>query len=405
MKNIGDKFIGDPTSFTFEHRMLNFILVLGMFMSFLGAVLDLVMWEFRFFWFVVGIIWVFMYYIARFKKQYKMISVLSFTFLIYICFPYNWLINAGSRGPFAYYALVFIVIMGTILKARSQYILIFSMIGIVILLLSLEFYFPKLIVEYESQSIRYLDVSIHLAITMFIAAVLIIVYSNTYRREKERSEEYAEAIEEHYRQQLYYMENLEELIFKLKSERHDFNHRLGVIYGLLEQREFVKLEDYVQQLVENSEEFQNIVNIPYSMTRAMLNYKLSVARDKGIELRLKVDIPDGLELNEFDLTIILGNLLDNAVKACHKISGEERYIDLALEYKPDYLIITVKNPIAAKVDLEKERISVASKSENFDGNHGFGLNNIELLVKKHDGFMKIKQKDNTFEVNIALLVN
>ncbi|HMA60446.1 MAG TPA: hypothetical protein VKN64_09150 [Halanaerobiales bacterium] len=43
MKDSGNKLIGDPVSFTFEHRMLNFILILAMFMSFLGAVLDLMM--------------------------------------------------------------------------------------------------------------------------------------------------------------------------------------------------------------------------------------------------------------------------------------------------------------------------------------------------------------------------
>lgn len=401
MKDSGNKLIGDPVSFTFEHRMLNFILILAMFMSFLGAVLDLMMWELRWFWFIVGIVWVIMFYISRIKGQYKMISVLSFTFLIYICFPYNWLINAGSRGPFSYYALIFIVIMGTILRGWSQNILIFSMIGVVLILLGLEHYFPDLIIAYESQSLRFLDINIHLTITMCVAAVLIIVYSRTFRREKQRSEEYAETIEEYYRQQLYYMENLEKVIFKLKSERHDFNHRLGVIYGLVEQREFDKLADYTQKLVKNSEGFQNIVNIPYSMIRAILNYKLSAAREEGIKVSLNIDIPPGLELNEFDITIILGNLLDNALKACRELSGEERYIELDLGYKPDYLVVKVKNPMVGKVDLEKKRIRVGSSQE---GKHGFGLNNIENLVKKHDGFMKIEQKNNSFKVNIALLV-
>ncbi len=401
MKDIGNRLIGAPADFAFEHRMLNFILILAIFMSFLGAVLDLLMWGTRYFWLIVGLIWLVMYYVARVKKQYKMISVISFTFLIFICFPYNWLINAGSRGPFAFYALIFIVIMGTILKGWSQNILIFSLVGVVLILLGVEYYFPGLITTYENQSIRFLDSTIHLTITMFVGAVLIIVYSRTYRREKERSDEYAETIEEYYRQQLYYMENLEEVIFKLKSERHDFNHRLGVIYGLLEQGEYDKLSDYTQRLVKDTEEFQNIVNIPYSMSRALLNYKLSVARDRGIELRLSIDVPPGLKINEFDLIIILGNLLDNAIKACQKKNEEDRYIDLRLGYKPDYLIISVKNPMAEKVDLERKRIPAGSTS---DREHGFGLNNIEHLVKKHNGFMKIEQGDNTFRVNIALLV-
>jgi len=401
MGDIKKKLFGASTDFIFEHRMLNFILLLAIFMSILGAILDLLLWEFRIFWILAAFIWIIMYYISRIKKYYKKISVISFTLLIYFFFPYNWLINAGSRGPFAYYAIIFIVIMGTILKDRSQNILIFSMVGMVILLLVIEYFFPDLIAAYQSDSVKYLDNSLHLTITMFVAALLIIVYSGTYRREKERSDQYAQTIEEYYQQQLYYMENLEELIFKLKSERHDFKHQLGVIYGLLEEKEFDKLRNYTKKLVERAEEFKNIVNIPYPVIRAMLNYKLSAAQEQGIDLNINIDIPPELTLNEFDLTIILGNLLDNALKASRKVEKEERYINLRLNYKPNYLVISVKNPTIGEVDLEEKRTAADSQSGH---SHGFGLNNIEHLVQKHDGFLKIEQGDNTFIVNIALLV-
>ena len=90
-----------------------------------------------------------------------------------------------------------------------------------------------------------LDTSILFSFLTSAMAVLIIIYSNTYRKEKQRSELYSRTIEEQYQQQLYYMESLEELIYKLKSERHDFNNHLGVIYGLLESGESDKASSYV----------------------------------------------------------------------------------------------------------------------------------------------------------------
>ena len=124
----------------------------------------------------------------------------------------------------------------------------------------------------------YINISIVLGVMTCGMAVLIILYSNTYMKEKARSEDYAKTIEEQYKQQLYYMENLEELIYKLKSERHDFNNHLGVIYGLLENGETENATSYASQLIKTAEEYRNIADLPYSMIRAMLNYKLSWGR-------------------------------------------------------------------------------------------------------------------------------
>ena len=108
-------------------------------------------------------------------------------------------------------------------------------------------------------------------------------------KEKARSEDYARTIDAQYRQQLYYMENLEELIYKLKSERHDFNNHLGVIFGLLENGETDKVKAYASGLIRAAEKYRSIVNIPYSMLRAMLNIAYLVSRHNGL-MRIE---PDG----------------------------------------------------------------------------------------------------------------
>ena len=70
-----------------------------------------------------------------------------------------------------------------------------------------------------------------------------------YLKEKDRAENYSRTIQDQYRQQLYYMEALEQMIFRLKSERHDFNNHLGVIHGLLESGGEEKARAYARQLV------------------------------------------------------------------------------------------------------------------------------------------------------------
>jgi two-component system sensor histidine kinase AgrC len=265
----------------------------------------------------------------------------------------------------------------------------------------LDYYYPDLFVKYD----RILNVpalAIHLAVALAVMAALIIGFSHTYLDEKARREQYARTIEANYQQQLYYMENLERLIYRLKAERHDFNHHLGVIYGLLKDREIEAVRNYTQKLVNTAVEFQNMVNVPYAIVRAMLNYKLSAVKENQIRLQLKINLPGGLPLNEFDLTVILGNLLDNAMEACAKSAAEDRYIDLSIRYQPNYLIIRIENPLGAGPVLPEGDNRTTKQDRQ---NHGFGLNNIEYLVNKNHGFFKISRAKSIFAVDIALLLD
>jgi sensor histidine kinase YesM len=401
MKKIGAILFGEAENFPFEHRMFNFSILLGIFMTFLGAMIDFISFFGGLLWFIFGVGWFFLYYLSRVKRYFKAVSIISFSLLVLVFFPYSWFYSNGIYGVFPYYAVVIIAIMSIILTGRSRYILILAMIAVVILVISLDYYFPDLIVKYN----RILNVpalAIHLSVALLVTAVLLIIYSNTYMSEKARSEKYARTIEEHYQQQLYYMENLEQLIYRLKAERHDFNHHLGVIYGLLEGQEIDKVRNYTRKLVNTAEEYQNLVNIPYAIVRAMLNYKLSSVKEANIPLKLNINIPGDLKLNEFDLTIILGNLLDNAMEACAAIEEKNRYIGLSILYKPDYLVVRIENPVSEESVLPEGKNRTTKKDAD---NHGFGLKNIEYLVNKHHGLSKIERENGVFKVNIALLTD
>ena len=135
------------------------------------------------------------------------------------------------------------------------------------------------------------------------------------------------------------------------------------------------------------------------MVRAMLNYKLSAMKDSGVTLSLHIALPEGLALDEFDATVILGNLLDNAAEACAVLLVEQRTLRLKLHYQPDYLVIQTENPQPPGQTGGKGH---STKPDAAD--HGFGLANIEYLAKKHNGLLKTKREAGVFRVNVVLLV-
>lgn len=403
MKGIGKKLIGDAEHFTFEQRVFNFALLLGICMTVFGTIMDMfyggdLLISLAFFG-----CWILTYYLSiRVKRYFNLVSVALFGVLVFAFVPYNWILSRGINGVIPYYVIVIIAIISIVLSGYFRIVMVLSMLAVELLLICRDAFAAGSFEALIASNMTIFEYTIHIIVIMATMIALVIGYSNTYMKEKSRREAYARTIEEQFHQQRYYMENLEELTYKLKSERHDFNNHLGVIYGLLESKETQEARRYTTQLVKTAEEYQSIVNIPYSMIRAMLNYKLSVARESKIELRLNVEIPVELKLNEFDLTVILGNLLDNAMEACVEVDDNSRYIDLDIHYKPDYLIIQMENPMNRELVFWDGR--TRTSKPDFE-NHGIGLCNIEYLVNKHNGLLKIELENGAFKVNIALLVN
>lgn len=71
------------------------------------------------------------------------------------------------------------------------------------------------------------------------------------------------------------------------------------------------------------------------------------------------------------------------------------------DHKPDYLILHMENPTKAEKTLTE---GAAGTTKADTENHGFGLKNIEYLVNRHNGLMRVEPGNDLFKVNIALLV-
>lgn len=400
MKGLGDRLVGRAGELSLEQRIFHFAMLLAIALTVFGTVMDVyyranILWDLVF----LGC-WVIAYCASRIWNHFHITSVLSIAIFVFAFVPYNWMASGGISGVLPYYSVLFVAFLCVVLKGTFRIVMAVSLFAVEVLLVVYSSMQAGSFQNTLHSNLQLWDYVIHISAILLAMAVLLIVYSNTYLKEKERGESYARTIKEHYHQQLYYMETLEQMILKLKSERHDFNNHLGVIYGLLESGGEEKARAYARQLVSAAQDYQTLVHVPYPMVRAMLNYKLSAIKDSGVELRLHVALPEGLALEEFDTTVILGNLLDNAMEACAALPAERRYLSLELRYQPDYLVIQTENPDATEVAGGIGRSTKPDATE-----HGFGLANIEYLASKHNGFLKTEREAGVFRANVALLAH
>lgn len=144
---------------------------------------------------------------------------------------------------------------------------------------------------------------------------------------------------------------------------------------------------------------ENVANSGNTDIDAILNYKAKQAEEFGIRVVCSLCLPYTLRMNTTDLSVILGNAIDNAIEACKtdKLSGRE--ISVIISYKRQNLSITIKNPFVGEIKTNAAGEIVTTKEK---GRHGIGLKSIQETVDKYNGLMNIDTQSNFFTLTILL---
>ena len=135
-----------------------------------------------------------------------------------------------------------------------------------------------------------------------------------------------------------------------------------------------------------------------TMTDAILNSKISLARAKGIPVQADASIPVKLRLSEIDLCCILGNLFDNAIDASLQLPEAERLIRVYMDMKGTQLYISFTNFASGKKLQKLGGIFRTTKGEG----HGFGLGRIDSIVERLGGYITRASEDGAFTTEILL---
>lgn len=200
-------------------------------------------------------------------------------------------------------------------------------------------------------------------------------------------------------QNLYYQKQIDDMA-KMenaqRSLRHDMKNHLLTIGTLAEESDNVAIKRYVEELYENSRPIEAYFSTGNRTIDSMLSNKIKVAEGKGLSVDVNVVIPETLNLNDRDCTVLLGNLLDNAIE------NAKDNITLTLRYDKGRLIICCKNPYVGTLRRRGESY-FTSKSDK--KNHGLGFQNMNNIVQKYDGEMVINDADNVFEIEILLYIS
>ncbi len=177
---------------------------------------------------------------------------------------------------------------------------------------------------------------------------------------------------------------------EMRGYKHDFHHHLQALKGQLEAGEVDRALAYIEQLDNQLMNVDTLLKTGNVSLDAILSAKIAQAKVENIAVTVKANVPDALTISDLELSIIIGNLLDNAIEACRTVTGE-RFIRIFISMKGTMLYFSMLNAAGAK---KKKTGSLFATHK--DGVHGFGLRRAEAILEEHGGWVKYNSEDGAF---------
>lgn len=186
---------------------------------------------------------------------------------------------------------------------------------------------------------------------------------------------------------------------QMRGWRHDYHNHIQAMKVLLISGNEAEHLEYLNKLDENLTSVDTVLKTGNVMVDAILNSKLSLASAKKIKITTKVAVPQKLKVSETDLCVIIGNLLDNAIEACMKLSAEnDRFIRVHIGTHKSMLYVSVFNAVGGEV----KRAGKSYLSTKGSPSHGFGLMRVDRITAKYGGFVNRQNEDGVFATEIML---
>jgi hypothetical protein len=195
-----------------------------------------------------------------------------------------------------------------------------------------------------------------------------------------------------------YYQMFGESIDNIRKSEHDLRHHLNHVKSLVENDKRDKAQDYIGKIIDTQPSLNKVVFCHNDTINALVGYYADLCQREEIELELALSVPERLTIDDVDLCVIFGNLLENAVEASRKITKGKKHIFVASQTSGNKLLITADNTYEEALRV-KNGTYLSSKRKNAAG---IGLASITAVAKKYGGQAFFKAENQKFQASIIL---
>lgn len=299
---------------------------------------------------------------------------------------------------FFFYAIVFfvleIIIEKTVRLRKEANVSPYK--GVMLIVISVgSIFLSGIIIEgfYQSPILLVMALCILLAIDV---AVFYLYEKLLDDYEKRKNEEMYRLQLSMYQNQLKLMQNTNDTY---KSMRHNMKQHFAMVTGYLQNDEREKALEYLFKMSGYVDQGSKYISTGNEGIDSIFNYIIGEVNESGGSIVTEIKVPEGLSVDDFDMNVILSNLLLNACEAIRQC--EKKEIQAVMKYDKGVLKISIENTYNGVIKQKGEEY-LSTKQEK--GEHGIGISSVRQTVGKYGGEMRIEHTEDQFKVDIFFYV-
>ena len=183
--------------------------------------------------------------------------------------------------------------------------------------------------------------------------------------------------------------------------KHDLVNHIGVVRELINEKKTDEAKEYIDTIWNIQDVFDLKIHTGDSFLDIIVNYYSYLAVKENIEFAVLGKLSEKMPLEMFDITTLMGNILQNAFEAAIKADVPRIRVEL-VEHKEEIFVV-VSNSVAKRVNTKADFFMTSKEDKE---NHGFGLKNIAATVEKYHGecYMEsiLENREVLFQISIAI---
>ena len=255
-----------------------------------------------------------------------------------------------------------------------QGIVIFFLIGFLIFINNME------------QALSYVWTCVIVIVLVLIIIGLLCIYNYVYKKEQRVKQEQV---------------RLQEVLMVREENQachaviHDTRHFLYTVQSLLEREDIEEAKKLLQDCVDAKLTKKRFCN--RAVLNVILQYYQSVCDKAGISLAVDIRGAVLSDLNDTEMTVLFGNLLENALDACRECTDTAPFIRIRAREEGGHIALAVDNT-CCRAPMEENGRFRSSKHEGF----GTGTASVRSIAQRYHGVTEFHYQDHIFFASVFL---
>lgn len=195
------------------------------------------------------------------------------------------------------------------------------------------------------------------------------------------------------------LDNMRQIQNSTVIYRHDMRHHLSLIGGFAADGDIQKIKEYLAITEADIDALTPIRYCENETVNLILSAFVTRAKKEGVAVRMDVNLPVELEINDTELCALLSNALENAITAAAQVSEENlRKVYIRAVVNGDKLVISTENAYVGELKMEGE----LPQSKNKEAGHGFGIKSMISIVERYGGLYSFETEGGVFVLQLLL---